>query len=344
MRRAVLVANVVANKDTPLERLKESIKVEEVSLPQPGPGQVLVRVECSPINPSDIGNLGGSYNIDNRGALPAPLGLEGCGTVVAAGPGLLSMRVTGRRVACVTAAGGIWGEYVLADATQCAPLPNDVAFEEGCSVFVNPMTVMAMISIAKDGRHKAILHTAAASQLGKMLIRVGRRYNIRILCLVRKDEQSNELLSLGVDPRDVFCTRHEKWAAQLSARCSELNCRLCFDAVGGSLTGQLMSCMPRGAQVQVYGALSGEPSSGITTKSLVEKEQSLCGLYLTNVFRKRGLRWAIPTLSTVTRLLKTDFKTEVAKRFSLDDVPEAILSYLNNMSSGKVVICPSMRA
>lgn len=110
------------------------------------------------------------------------------------------------------------------------------------------------------------------------------------------------------------------------------------------MTGQLMACMPRGAQMQVYGALSGEAASGITTKSLIEKDQSLCGLYLANVFRKRGLLWAFRTLSKVTQLLKTDLKTEVAKRFSLEEVPEAILSYLNHMSSGKVLICPFMRS
>ena len=133
--------------------------------PRPGIGQVLVRMAAAPINPSDIGFLQGSYGA--HGGASAVPGFEGSGTVVAAGGGYLTRLLLGRRVAFSDASGGTWAEYHAANASLCVPLKKDITLEQGAMLLVNPLTALALLSIARQGRHKALVNTAAASALGR---------------------------------------------------------------------------------------------------------------------------------------------------------------------------------
>ena len=140
------------------------VKMEQVSLPIPGPGEVLVKMDAAPVNPSDLavlkeGYLGLSY--------PYTPGLEGSGTVVAAGSGLFPKLRLGSRVACSPQRGGdgTWAAYMRTSAMHVAPLPKNVTSEHGSMMLVNPMTAMAFIHLARDGKHKAMVNNAAASSL-----------------------------------------------------------------------------------------------------------------------------------------------------------------------------------
>ncbi len=121
--------------------------MQQMPVPVPGPGEVLVRMEAAPINPSDIGFLNGGYGGKTTPRIP---GFEGSGTVVAAGPGILPRMLLGRRVACSAAtAGGSWAEYLAARASLCVPLPAAMSFEQGATMLVNPLTALALMSIAR---------------------------------------------------------------------------------------------------------------------------------------------------------------------------------------------------
>lgn len=107
--------------------------------------------------------------------------------VVASGGGFMGWRVLGKRVACVGK--GLWAQYAVMDAKHCLPLDDDLSFEDAASAFVNPLTVLAMLDVAKSGGHHAIVHTAAASALGRMLVRASVRARVPLVCLVRREEQ-----------------------------------------------------------------------------------------------------------------------------------------------------------
>src|SRR5215469_2723018 len=123
-----------------------SLTLEERPTPQPGKGEVLVRMTASPINPSDLASLQGLYAV--RKALPLVPGIEGCGTVVKAGGGYLARRLLGKRVACAAGAGdGTWAEYLVTTAQYCSPLPESINDEQGAMQIVNPYTAWAHLAI-----------------------------------------------------------------------------------------------------------------------------------------------------------------------------------------------------
>ena len=169
----------------------ESIAVAELPVPRPGPGQVLIRVAASPINPSDLMFIRGLYGF--KKPLPATPGFEGSGTVVEAGSGTMPRFLKGRRVACAAAdpniAGGMWAEYLVTSAQLCVPLSKQVDMEQGATMLVNPLTAWALMEEARLGRHRAVVQTAAASALGRMVVRLGQRFSVPTINVVRRAEQ-----------------------------------------------------------------------------------------------------------------------------------------------------------
>src|SRR5215472_9053466 len=157
-----------------------SLTVAELPVPRPGPGEVLVKVFASPVNPSDLMFTTGNYGF--KKPLPATPGFEGSGTVVEAGSGMMARFLNGRRVTCAAAdpnvAGGMWAEYVVTSAQLCVPLGKRVDMEQGATMLVNPLTAWALMEEARLGGHRAVVSTAAASALGRMLVGLGRRFSI----------------------------------------------------------------------------------------------------------------------------------------------------------------------
>src|SRR5215831_5450942 len=175
-----------------------SLMVVEVPVPRPGPGEVLVRVAASPVNPSDLMFIAGRYGI--RKPLPATPGLEGSGTVVEAGSGLMARFMKGRRVACAAAdakkSAGMWAEYVVTGAQFCVPLAKRVDTEQAATMLVNPFSAWALVETARKGGHRAAVQTAAASALGRMVIRLGQRFSLPVINVVRRAEQGELLRAM----------------------------------------------------------------------------------------------------------------------------------------------------
>src|SRR5574340_603753 len=171
------------------------LTVGQIPVPQPGPGQVLIRTAASPINPSDLGFLGGSYEFQKP--FPVVPGFEGSGTVIAAGSGLLPHLWLGKRVAYSASAGGTWAEYLVTPAMSCFPLPKNLSLEQGAALIVNPVTALAFFDMARRGKHAALVSNSAASSLGRMILRLGQTRHIPVIHLVRRRAQVDLLRSLG---------------------------------------------------------------------------------------------------------------------------------------------------
>ena len=187
----------------------EILQVRDVPAPTPGRNEVRVRMLLSPINPSDLLVVRGTYGTLPN--LPATPGFEGVGVIDAVGPGLLrfirGLR-PGQRVAVPSEQGGNWRELTVRPALKVVPLPDDVPDEQAASFFVNPAAALVMTRRVLNLKPGAwLLQTAAGSALGRMVIRLGQRYGFRTINAVRRREQADELKKLGIE---VICTDEER--------------------------------------------------------------------------------------------------------------------------------------
>ena len=257
-----------------------SLKVVTKPVPAPRRGQVLVKVEAAPCNPSDLLFLQARYA--QLKTLPAVPGWEGAGTVVASGGGWIARYLQGKRVACSIQGDrdGTWGQYAVANALECIPLKSGLATEQGACLIINPLSAMGLLDTARRAGHQAAVHTAGASQLGRMLLVLGRETNFPLIHVVRRTAQMDLLKSLG--GRHVLNLSDEGFAQQLREACHKLNATAAFEALAGDMTGTVLQAMPSGATVYVYGALSEQPCHNINPIALIFEGKSITGFFLAN--------------------------------------------------------------
>jgi len=313
-----------------------SLVWREIPVPHPKAGQVLVRMAAASINPSDIGSLSGmSYG--KKRQLPFTPGGEGSGTIVEAGDGFMPHLLNGRRVACsgLTGGNGTWAEYMVTSAQLCVPLNGNVSFEQGTMLLVNPLTALAMIEIAKRGKHRAIVSTAAASALGGMILRLGQRNNIPIIHVVRRQAQVDHVRSLGGEY--VLNSSDSDFTEQLGTLAHKLQATLILDAVSGDMTKQLAEAAPYGSRIILYARLSHEDSV-IDAVTALTKDLHLDGWYLPNWVRAKNLIQTLQISQQAQSLLGTDLQTPIHKRLPMASAQEALETYISNMSAGKVLL------
>jgi NADPH:quinone reductase-like Zn-dependent oxidoreductase len=314
-----------------------SLTVEERPMPQPGNGEVLVRIAASPINPSDLASLQGLYAV--RKPLPLVPGIEASGTVVKTGGGLLARRLLGKRVACAAGAGdGAWAEYMAAPALQCSPLPNSVSNEQGAMRIVNPYTAWAHLAIARQASAKTIVETAAASALGQMVNLLAQRRGVRVINIVRREAQAATLRNLGAT--HILNSDAPDFDRQLRDLCAQCDVRLAFDAVAGPMTARLLSALPPEGRVVVYGALSVDPML-LDPGDLIFNQRRVEGYYLPRwIAHQRPL--ALLRMQRQLYRLGTMTHAAIQLRAPLQGVQQAIATYEAGMSAGKVLLVPGM--
>ncbi len=311
-----------------------TITVCQIPVPQPGPGEVLVRMAASPINPSDLGFINGGYG--SQKPFPVVPGFEGSGTVVAAGAGLLPRLWLGKRVACaISGTGGTWAEYLVTRAMLCVPLQKNLSLEQGAMMLVNPMSALAFFDIVKREKYTAIVNTAAASALGKMIIRLGHRYHIPIINVVRRQEQMDLLRSLGAE--FVLRSDDTNFSSDFRILAQRLKATLILDAVGGELARQLLDAAPAGATLLLYANLSGKDLI-LDPHGLWSEDKRIAGFYLGNWAAKRGIFQTLRDIRRVQQLGATDLQSTIQKRLPLSAVQQAVEIYQNNMTAGKVLL------
>jgi NADPH:quinone reductase len=316
-----------------------ALRVVKRPVPTPGPGEVLVKVAASPINPSDLMFLIGRYGF--KKPTPTVPGFEGSGTVVAVGSsaGLMGRYLAGKRVACVTQqkGDGLWAEYVTTSLNYALPLDKAVSLEQGAMSVVNPLTAVALIDIAKKAGHKTIINTAAASALGQMLIRLGQQEGVEVIGIVRREAQVDLLKQQGA--AHVLDSSDPDFARQLHDICHQHRVRLAFDAIAGDSPLTLLAAMPSHSKVTVYGGMS-QQAVRLDPTGLIFEDKSVDSFWLTPWIGQKSFLQSLFMWRRAQKLLLTALKTEVRARYPLSEAQQAVLDYENQMTGGKVLIVP----
>ena len=332
-------ALLIERYDADLTRAIRSLRVTRRPVAQPGPGQVLIRIEAAPCNPSDLLFLQGLYGVSKP--LPTVPGWEGAGTVVASGGGWLGRRLVGKRVACAgqTDGDGTWARYYLTQARTCVPLQRGLDLERGATLIINPLTAIGLMEEARRFGAQAVIQTAGASQVGRMVLRLASDAGLPLVNVVRRDEQVELLRSLGAE--HVLNSESDAFDEDLGQLCSDLRVTVAFEAVAGDMTGRLLEAMPRGSAAIVYGALSEQPCGAINPIGVIFERKRVEGFYLGDWLQRRGLLSMLRLTSRARRLVRDGgLDTQVQRHAGFDEAVEALLQYQQNMTDGKVLIRP----
>jgi NADPH2:quinone reductase len=316
---------------------------------------VLIEIEATPINPSDLGLMFGAADVASARAgernghpsvildLPAPamaamasragqwlaVGNEACGRVVEAGSGEAAQALLGKRVG--TFGGEMFAGHRCVAVQQCLPLPDSITPAQGASCFVNPMTALGFVETMRMEGHKAIVHTAAASNLGQMLNRICLDEEIPLVNIVRSEAQQALLRDQGA--QHVLNSSDDDFSAQLAAAVEETGATLAYDAIGGGkLANQILMAMEAAAQkrmpewsrygsdefkqVYIYGALDLSPTQLNRGYGFA---WSLGGWLLTPFLQRAGLERLMAMQQRVVSELTTTFASHYAHNVSLAD-------------------------
>lgn len=355
------------------------LSLADVPIPEPGHDEVLIRVEAAPVNPSDLGLLFGAADMstarqsgtDERpivtATIPAglmqamagrldhslPVGNEGAGVVVAAGASDGAQQLLGRTVAVL--AGEMYSQYRCVKAAQCLPLPPGTSAAEGAACFVNPLTALGMVETMRREGHTALVHTAAASNLGQMLNRLCLADQVGLVNVVRSGPQEQVLRAQGAPY--VCNSSAPTFVRDLTDAIVATGATLAFDAIGGgALAGQILGCMEaalmRSAgeyqrygstthkQVYIYGMLDTGPT---LLKRNFGAAWGVGGWLLMPFLQKIGLEAAQKLRLRVVTELKTTFASHYTKEVSLAEALrlDEIAVYGRRATGEKYLINPN---
>jgi NADPH:quinone reductase-like Zn-dependent oxidoreductase len=312
----------------------EVLQVREVPDPEPGPGQVRVRMLASPIGPADFLTVRGEYG--HRPKLPATPGTEGVG-VVEAGRGLLGRLRVGRRVAVLNETGGNWQEKVVVSALRVVPIPAQVASDQAATFFVNPATAFIMTRLVLNVPPGAwLLQTAAGSALGRMVIRLGRHFGFRTINVVRRHEQAEELLQAGGDA--AIATESQSIEDRVRALTKGEGVHFALDAVGGATGSAVAHCLAGGGRLLVYGTLANEPLS-LASRMLFLGVKRIEGFWLSEWANRQSPLTMVRLFRRIHALMaKGVLSTEIGPAFSLDEIQAAVRQVSTTGRRGKVLL------
>jgi NADPH:quinone reductase-like Zn-dependent oxidoreductase len=355
------------------------ISLAKVPIPEPAADEILVRVEASPINPSDLGLLVGAADMSTakasggrdapvvtakvpEGAIKAmagrldesmAVGNEGAGVVIKAGNSEAAQALLGKTVAMI--GGAMYAQYRCLKARDVLPLPEGTTPAEGASCFVNPLTSLGMVETMRREGHKALVHTAAASNLGQMLNRICLKDGIDLVNIVRSAEQADILRKLGA--KQVVDSSTATFMEDLTNALVETGATLAFDAIGGGrLAGQILSGMESAAnktakvysrygssvhkQVYIYGALDTRPTELVRNFGMA---WGIGGWLLFPFLMKIGAADAARLRQRVVDELKTTFASHYTKVVSLQEALQLdnLAAYGRRATGEKYLINPN---
>ena len=363
--------------------LKKSGELElslaNVPTPEPGPDEVVVRVEAAPINPSDLGLLIGPADMSTAkvsgtkeqpiitakmpdavmGAMAArldeslPVGNEGAGVVIRTGSSDAAKALMGKTVAMI--GGAMYAQFRTLKVNECLPLPDGTTPAEGASCFVNPLTALGMTETMRREGHKALVHTAAASNLGQMLNKICLKDDIGLVNIVRNKEQADILHKIGA--KHVVDSTAPGFIDDLTQALVETGATIAFDAIGGGkLAGQILTCMEIAInktakvysrygssvhkQVYVYGGLDTRP---IELNRAFGMAWSVGGWLLFPFLMKIGREDGAKLRARVVAELKTTFASHYTQVVSLQETLQLsnIAVYGKRATGEKFLINPN---
>ncbi|HEX4428067.1 MAG TPA: zinc-binding dehydrogenase [Frankiaceae bacterium] len=353
------------------------LSLADVPVPVPQGTEVLIRMEAAPLNPSDLGLLLAGADLGEAvvtgtaqrpvvtAPLPAlamrglagrigaslPVGNEGAGTVIAAGPSEGAQALLGRTVA--VAGGAMYTQYRCVDSFLCLVLPEGTPATAGASSFVNPLTALGMVETMRREGHTALVHTAAASNLGQMLNKLCLEDSVPLVNVVRKAEQEALLRDIGAV--HVVNSTAPTFMDDLIEALRTTKATLAFDAVGGGkLAGQILTAMEVAAstgeynrygssthkQVYIYGGLDHAPTVFNRNFGMA---WGMGGWLLTPFLERIGLETFLALRKRVADELDSTFASTYTKQISLPEAlqPEAFLAYAKQATGEKFLLTPA---
>jgi len=355
------------------------LSLASVPIPEPAPDEVLVRVEAAPLNPSDLGLLFGPADMSTarfsgtaaspvvtasipeklmkamagRADQSLPVGNEGAGVVVKAGASPVAQALMGKTVAII--GGATYSQYRSVKAATCLVLPAGTTPAEGASCFVNPLTALGMVETMRREGHSALVHTAAASNLGQMLNRICLKDKVALVNIVRKQEQEDLLRGIGA--KHVCNASSPAFMQDLTDALVATGATIAFDATGGGkLAGSILACMEAALnktakeysrygstthkQVYIYGRLDSNPTELIGNFGMA---WGVGGWLLTPFLQKIGPAAAQKLRERVAAELKTTFASRYARTVSLAEAlqADAIAAYGKRSTGAKYLINPN---
>lgn len=319
-----------------LKEYDKDPEVRMVKVPSPRKGQVLVKIDSSPINPSDLMFLQGLYT---KKELPVIPGFEGSGTVVASGNDFFSKRLLGKKVACLAPSdgNGTWAEYMMTSYTLAVPLNKNMDIEQGSMLLVNPLSAVAMMKMTKKAKIKAIANTAAASALGQILNQLCVDEGITLVNIVRREEQATLLMSRGA--KYVLNSSDSDFKDDMKKLFKELNVLTAFDAISGQGASDLLTALPRGGQVIIYGSLSQQPIP-TDPRAFIFQGKKISGFWLSEWIKNQHILKLLSMFKKIQKFLTNTHQVVIHQRVSLEDAVQGVKSYSENMTLGKVLIKP----
>ena len=351
-----------------------AVTLERIEVPSPAADEVIVRMEAAPINPSDLGNMFAGADMStvspcadgigveaqlSPGVLraaaarlgdPLPMGNEGSGVVIDAGASASAQGLLGRTVALRT---GAYAQYRSIAADHCLVLPEGIAPQQAASCFVNPLTALGMVETMRLEGHTALVHTAAASNLGQMLQKICIADGVQLVNIVRKPEQAELLRALGAT--HVCDSSVSSFADDLTEALADTGATIGFDATGGGgLCSQILAAMEaalnRGAGYSRYGStvhkqvyLYGSLQLGATELNRTYgMAWGVGGWLLTNFLRRVGQASAQILMQRVANEVTTTFKSHYTNTVSLEEALSigAIEQYNQKATGSKYLIAP----
>jgi len=323
-----------------------SARISLITKPFPvlNKGQVLIKMLAAPVNPSDLVYLLGKYGLPpNDGAF---VGFEGCGIVVQANAGLYGKWLEGKRVALSAQPGidGVWAKYAVTKANFCLPVRKELSDEQAATIIVNPCTSVCLVKRAKELGAEAIVINAAASQVGKGVIRYAQMHNIKTIATVRNTENIERLKALGAD--HVLLTTDDDYKVKLKSVCHQLKATVFLDAVADKDTPQVLQAMPNNSTAIVYGRLSDthNPIGGLfSVADVIFRNAKVEGFWLAKYIGD-AKPWQVLSLSRKVQQLFAQgiFHTDIYANVGFDDFPVALDHYANHKSEGKVILKPNL--
>ena len=316
------------------------LRSSETETPKPGPGEVLVRMLASPINPSDLMFVRGVYGI--RPECPQSPGFEGVGVVEACGGGLRGMLFKGKRAVVMNSRGGNWAEYSVVPATQIIPVSSALSVDQAATFFVNPATAWILTQeVLSIPTGKWVLQTAAGSALGHMITRLGKLCKYRTLCVVRRERYRESLKRAGADAVIVFDPETDTFASFQEA-VSEIvgkdGVGYAIDPVGGLSASAVIQVLGPGGRILLFGTLSDQPIS-FSPRTIMERGITVEGFWLGSFMNSRGLLFKLKLVRRITQLIRSGvLATEIAARFSFDQIAEAVRTAEDRDASGKALL------
>ena len=311
----------------------EVLTLEEVPTPEPGPGEVRVRLGARSINPSDVLTVRGQYG--RRPKLPATPGYEAAGTIDAIGPDVTAWQV-GQRVIPLGVE-GTWQEAVIAPEKALMATPEGLPDPIACQMLANPLTAHLLLFDILDAKAGDwVVQTAAGSTLGQLMIQLAKLNGINLINVIRSRSGVEALKAAGAE--HVVVTEDEELAQRFGEIAGKLPITKAVDAVAGETGAKLANALGFGATLVVYGALSMQPIP-LDAGRLIFRGLTVKGFWLTDWFRTSTRETRDKTLGEIGKLLATgQLVPPVEATYDLADVQAAIVHSERPGRTGKIVL------